>query len=148
MIKTILKIIAIFILSIVLLFFIVVINLIPKENFKIIYKVKVPNLKEIWINESFDGEPYGATTINDQDGVISTDKEYSMIYSNDPISHLDRYDISTFEIQAELFDYADENGLYHYRASSNILNIPAEYGKKYTVIVEGDPNTNLQIRLE
>ena len=63
---------------------------------------------------------------------------------NNKITCLDNFDLSTFQVEVFLIDSTSSNTYAH----SDLLSIPVEYGKSYTVIIGGDPETGLNLRLK
>lgn len=78
------------------------------------------------------------------DELLDVGKVYTDSITNNKKTCLDNFDLSTFQVEVFLMDSTSRNTYAH----SDLLLIPVEYGKSYTVIIGGDPETGLNLRLK
>ena len=116
-----------------------------RNTITIQYMLEVPNLQFVETRYYFDGQwRIGSRLREKDDELLDVGKVYTNSIINNKITCLDNFDLSTFQVEVFLMDSTSSNTYAH----SNLLSIPVEYGKSYTVIIGGDPETGLNLRLK
>ena len=116
-----------------------------RNTITIQYMLEVPNLQCVETRYYFDGQwRIGSRLREKDDELLDVGKVYTDSIINNKITCLDNFDLSTFQVEVFLIDSTSSNTYAH----SDLLSIPVEYGKSYTVIIGGDPETGLNLRLK
>ena len=116
-----------------------------RNTITIQYMLEVPNLQFVETRYYFDGQwRIGSRLREKDDELLDVGKVYTDSITNNKKTCLDNFDLSTFQVEVFLMDSTSRNTYAH----SNLLSIPVEYGKSYTVIIGGDPETGLNLRLK
>lgn len=98
----------------------------------------------IYITEKFGDQIWTVTRIGEDEETIIKDKTYKINIVDNYSAHLERFDISQFNFYVH---YLDPDTLEEI-GSSNTIKIPAEYGKTYNVVVEGNHEEGLRLELK
>ncbi len=105
------------------------------DKFKIVFDIQTEEEK-LEVQEYFDNVPMTSTRVNKESNSIQI--------INDKYTNLDNIDISTFSLKVKILDESK----MEFIGESDMLYIPAEYGKTYHVTITGDIENGLVLHLD